>query len=84
MYGHISNIVFGNEYDVEEGIERALAHMPNERCLYCHDDLLAKPDSEAGLRASPAGARGLSLGVFAAATHAPAGNRFLGTGIARV
>ena len=37
---------FGGEYDVEEVRERVLAHIPNERCLNCHVDLLAKPSSE--------------------------------------
>ena len=37
---------FGGEYDVEEVREKVLAHIPNERCLGCHNDLLAKPSSD--------------------------------------
>jgi hypothetical protein len=25
--------------------KRVLEHIPNQRCLACHDDLLARPDS---------------------------------------
>jgi len=36
---------FGGEYDVEKVREKVLAHFPNERCVRCHIDLLAKPGS---------------------------------------
>ena len=35
----------GGEYQIEELRKRVLEKIPNERCLHCHDDLLAKPDS---------------------------------------
>ena len=35
----------GGEYEIEELRKRVLEKIPNERCLHCHDDLLAKPDS---------------------------------------
>ena len=35
----------GGEYKIEELRKRVLEKIPNERCLHCHDDLLAKPDS---------------------------------------
>jgi trimethylamine-N-oxide reductase (cytochrome c) cytochrome c-type subunit TorY len=38
---------FGDEYDVEKMRQRVLSHMPNQRCLNCHDDLLTKPGSSA-------------------------------------
>ena len=41
MYKHN----FGDEYDGDRMHEAVLAHLPNERCLHCHDDLLKKPGS---------------------------------------
>lgn len=38
---------FGNEYDVEKLHKKVLDNMPNGRCLKCHSNLLAKPDSSA-------------------------------------
>jgi len=38
---------FGGEYDREKVRKKIFEHLPNERCLDCHDDLLAKPGSEA-------------------------------------
>lgn len=35
----------GGEYETEVLRKRVLEKMPNERCLHCHDDLLAKPGS---------------------------------------
>jgi nitrate/TMAO reductase-like tetraheme cytochrome c subunit len=35
----------GGEYEIEVLRKRVLEKIPNERCLHCHDDLLAKPDS---------------------------------------
>ena len=35
----------GDEYEIEVLRKRVLEKIPNERCLHCHDDLLAKPDS---------------------------------------
>ncbi|MBN1766568.1 MAG: NapC/NirT family cytochrome c [Sedimentisphaerales bacterium] len=37
----------GPEYDGEIIRQRILQHLPNERCQYCHDDLLNKPSSTA-------------------------------------
>jgi len=37
---------FGDEYDTEKVREEVLAHIPNERCLGCHVDLLVKPGSD--------------------------------------
>jgi cytochrome c nitrite reductase small subunit len=38
---------FGGEYDPEKTRKRVLEAMPNERCLNCHSNLLAKPRSSA-------------------------------------
>ena len=38
---------FGPEYDHEKHQKEILQHMPDERCTYCHDSLLAKPSSPA-------------------------------------
>ncbi len=35
----------GGEYEIEELRKRVLEKIQNDRCLHCHDDLLAKPDS---------------------------------------
>lgn len=35
----------GGEYESEVLRKRVLEKIPNERCLYCHDDLLGKPGS---------------------------------------
>ncbi len=43
MYKHY----FGGEYDREKIRLKVLRHLPNERCLYCHDTLLAKPADSA-------------------------------------
>jgi len=43
----------GGEYDIAEARRRALDKVPNDRCLHCHDDLLARPDSP-GSRAAHA------------------------------
>lgn len=43
MYKHY----FGGEYDREKIRLKVLNHLPNKRCLNCHDDLLAKPDDSA-------------------------------------
>jgi cytochrome c-type protein NapC/trimethylamine-N-oxide reductase cytochrome c-type subunit TorC len=40
---------FGPEYDLEQIRKKVLDHMSNDVCLYCHDNLLAKP-STAGTR----------------------------------
>jgi len=34
---------FGPEYDVENIRKKVLAHMSNETCAHCHEDLLIKP-----------------------------------------
>lgn len=38
---------FGGQYDLEKIRRKVLSHMPNQRCLYCHDHLLDKPNSSA-------------------------------------
>lgn len=43
MYKHY----FGDEYDGEKIRLKVLSHLPNERCLHCHDNLLARPGSSA-------------------------------------
>ena len=37
---------FGPEYEVEKLRTKVLEEFGNERCIRCHKDLLAKPDSE--------------------------------------
>ena len=41
MYKH----KFGPEYDGEVIRQKVIDHIPSERCLHCHDDLLGKPFS---------------------------------------
>jgi nitrate/TMAO reductase-like tetraheme cytochrome c subunit len=36
---------FGKEYNQDEIRMKVLDHLPNERCMYCHDNLLAMPGS---------------------------------------
>ena len=43
MYKHH----FGKEYDESEIRKKVLDHLPNETCMYCHDDLLALPGTSA-------------------------------------
>jgi nitrate/TMAO reductase-like tetraheme cytochrome c subunit len=38
---------FGGEYDSEKKRKKVLDKMPNDRCLNCHSNLLAKPSSSA-------------------------------------
>jgi len=38
---------FGPPYDVEKLRSKVLAHIPNDTCTHCHDDLLRKPGSTA-------------------------------------
>ena len=38
---------FGDEYSVEDIREKVVRQMPSERCQKCHDDLLARADSQA-------------------------------------
>ena len=38
---------FGGKYDVEEIREQVLDHIPNRRCMNCHNDLLVRPGSSA-------------------------------------
>jgi cytochrome c-type protein NapC/trimethylamine-N-oxide reductase cytochrome c-type subunit TorC len=38
---------FGDEYDLEKIRKRVLDHISNQRCLHCHDNLLAKAGSSA-------------------------------------
>ena len=42
---------FGKEYDVEEIREKVITHIPSQRCMHCHDDLLAKPGSSGARKA---------------------------------
>jgi len=37
---------FGGKYDSKKMSEKVLAEMPNQRCINCHDNLLAKPSSK--------------------------------------
>ena len=37
---------FGGEYDAEASREKVLEHFSNDKCLHCHDNLLAKPRNE--------------------------------------
>lgn len=43
MYKHY----FGGEYDREKIRLKIVDHLPNQRCLNCHNNLLAKPDNSA-------------------------------------
>lgn len=45
---------FGPEYDVERSREKVLAHISNQTCQYCHDDLLAKPPGSGARKAHTA------------------------------
>lgn len=38
---------FGGKYEVEKNRKEVLEHLPNQRCLNCHDNLLGKPGSSA-------------------------------------
>jgi len=38
---------FGGEYDREKIRQKVLDHISNQRCLHCHDNLLAKPSGSA-------------------------------------
>lgn len=38
-------------YDIEKARAKAREHMPNKRCMRCHDSLLTKPGSSAARRA---------------------------------
>jgi nitrate/TMAO reductase-like tetraheme cytochrome c subunit len=43
--------LFIGGYDFEKALKRAHAHMPNKRCMHCHDDLLRRPGSSAAIKA---------------------------------
>ena len=45
---------FGGEYDIEKTRQKVLAHIPNQRCLNCHDDLLARDHNSAARKAHTA------------------------------
>ena len=45
---------FGGDYDVEKIRLRILEHLPNDRCLGCHNSLLFKPGSSAARTAHTA------------------------------
>jgi nitrate/TMAO reductase-like tetraheme cytochrome c subunit len=47
------HIFFGG-YNFEKALERARAHMPNKRCMHCHDSLLTRPGSSAATKAHKA------------------------------
>ena len=36
---------FGGEYDLDKVRTKVLEHIPNQRCLNCHDNLLSRPGS---------------------------------------
>jgi cytochrome c-type protein NapC/trimethylamine-N-oxide reductase cytochrome c-type subunit TorC len=38
-------------YDIEKARKKALEHMPNKRCVHCHDSLLTKPGSSSARKA---------------------------------
>lgn len=38
---------FGDEYDIEKNIDKVSDHLPNERCLKCHNNLLGGTGSAA-------------------------------------
>lgn len=65
----------GGKYDAAEARKRALKKVPNDRCLHCHDDLLAKPDSPAARTAHaevlnpPKGARPKCIDCHEEAGH---------------
>ena len=42
---------FGGEYDVEHTRKEVIETLPNERCMFCHDDLLKKPSNSAAMLA---------------------------------
>lgn len=46
--------VIGREYDIDKSRKKALRHMPNSRCMNCHDSLLLKPSSSAARKAHTA------------------------------
>jgi nitrate/TMAO reductase-like tetraheme cytochrome c subunit len=43
--------IFIGGYNFEKALKRARAHMPNKRCMHCHDDLLKRPGSSAATKA---------------------------------
>ena len=43
--------VLRRDYDAEKARAKAHEHMPNERCMHCHDSLLTKPGSSAARKA---------------------------------
>lgn len=45
---------FIGDYDVEKARTKVLEHIPNKRCMHCHDDLLTKPGSSAAIKAHKA------------------------------
>ncbi len=36
---------FGDEYDIEKIRSKVLDHLPSQRCMNCHNDLLARPSN---------------------------------------
>jgi len=38
-------------YDIEKARKKALEHIPNKRCVHCHDSLLTKPGSSSARKA---------------------------------
>jgi len=42
---------FGGEYDGEAIREKVIEHLPSQRCMHCHDDLLAKPSNSKARKA---------------------------------
>jgi nitrate/TMAO reductase-like tetraheme cytochrome c subunit len=67
---------FGPEYDGEAVREKALAHMSNETCAHCHEDLLIKPsDAKARLAHQAAQLEPDKPENKCVACHAQAGHR---------
>lgn len=66
---------FGGEYEIEASRKRVLEKIRNDRCLYCHDDLLGKPGSPAARTAHaevlnpPSGARSKCIDCHEDAGH---------------
>lgn len=46
--------IFLGGYNFEESLKRARDHIPNKRCMHCHDNLLTRPGSSAAIKAHKA------------------------------
>ena len=43
--------IFLGKYNFEKALKRASAHMPNKRCIHCHNNLLTRPSSSDAAKA---------------------------------